>query len=82
MRAHLVGRGLLLASVAVLAGGAVSYAVRHRRPRVAVVPVEFPEIQRGATPDEVLDAAVEYTFPASDPIAIGESYAAALRRLR
>lgn len=82
MRAKLVGRSLLFASVAVLAGGAISYAVRHRRPRVAVIPAEFPQIRRGATPDEVLDAAVEYTFPASDPIAIGDSYAAALRRLR
>jgi len=82
MRANLVGRSLVFASVAVLAGGAVSYAARHRRPRVAVLPVEYPEIERGATPDEVLDVAIEYTFPASDPIAIGESYAAALRRFR
>jgi hypothetical protein len=27
-----------------------------------------------ATPEEVLDVAVEYTFPASDPIAIEDAY--------
>ena len=31
-------------------------------------------IAADATPEEVLDVAVEYTFPASDPIAIEDAY--------
>jgi hypothetical protein len=30
--------------------------------------------------EELLDAAVEHTFPASDPIAVASAYAAARRR--
>jgi hypothetical protein len=36
--------------------------------------VDAPLIAPDATPDEVLDVAVEYTFPASDPIAIEVAY--------
>jgi hypothetical protein len=42
--------------------------------------VDEPVIEPDASPDDVLDVAIEYTFPASDPIAIGDSYAARLRR--
>lgn len=42
--------------------------------------VEPPEIGPDATPDEVLDAAIQYTFPASDPIAIETAYRMAARR--
>jgi molybdopterin biosynthesis enzyme len=88
MRAYPVGRSLVYASVAVLATAAVSYVAKHRRARVAVVGsltnaneiVDSPEIPPDASPDEVLDVAVEYTFPASDPIAIVDCYTAALRR--
>lgn len=77
-----------MVSAAVLVTGAVSYAFRHRRPRVAVLgsqtnasgALDSPQISPGASADEVLDVAVEYTFPASDPIAVYDAYAAALRR--
>jgi hypothetical protein len=88
MRAQLLGRSLICVSVAILATGAVSYAARRRKARVAVLGsltsandfVDFPEIPPDASPDEVLDVAVQYTFPASDPIAIDSAYTAALRR--
>ena len=88
MPARLVGRSLLFVSVAVLATGAISYAARRRRPRIAALGsltsasevVDSPEIPPGASPDEVLDVAVQYTFPASDPIAIEDAYTAALRQ--
>jgi hypothetical protein len=79
--------------MALAASAAASFALLYlyktrRRPRVAVIgsqtnasdAVDQPQILPGATPDDVLDVAVEYTFPASDPIAITDSYAAALRR--
>ncbi len=37
--------------------------------------VEMPQVRAGDDADEVLDVAVEHTFPASDPIAIDTSYA-------
>lgn len=36
--------------------------------------VEAAEIGPESTPDDVLDAAIEYTFPASDPIAVETAY--------
>ena len=42
--------------------------------------VDEPVIEPDDSPDEVLDVAIEYTFPASDPIAIRDAYAARLRR--
>ena len=43
-------------------------------------PTELPGIEPDATPDEILDVAVEYTFPASDPIAVETAYRRAARR--
>jgi hypothetical protein len=42
--------------------------------------IETPVIERDASADEVLDVAVQYTFPASDPIAIEKAYEARLKR--
>lgn len=42
--------------------------------------LDAPEIGPESTPDEVLDAAIEYTFPASDPIAVETAYRMAARR--
>jgi hypothetical protein len=42
--------------------------------------VDSPMIERDDSADEVLDVAIEYTFPASDPIAIAHAYASRLRR--
>jgi hypothetical protein len=36
--------------------------------------VDLPFIGPDSSPEEVLDVAVEYTFPASDPIAIEDAY--------
>lgn len=36
--------------------------------------VDAPMIEPDDTPEDVLDVAVEYTFPASDPIAIVDAY--------
>jgi hypothetical protein len=41
---------------------------------------ETPELGPAPSPDELLDAAVEFTFPASDPIAIASAYETALQR--
>jgi hypothetical protein len=38
------------------------------------------ELSPDATPDELLDAAVQYTFPASDPIAVETAYRLAAGR--
>jgi hypothetical protein len=43
--------------------------------------VDAPVIEPGDSADEVLDVAVEYTFPASDPISVEQAYKARLRRL-
>jgi hypothetical protein len=39
-----------------------------------------PELGPAPSPDDLLDAAVEFTFPASDPIAIADAYESARRR--
>ncbi|HEV3410336.1 MAG TPA: hypothetical protein VG095_08580 [Chthoniobacterales bacterium] len=41
--------------------------------------VDAPTIEPGDSADEVLDVAVQYTFPASDPIAITHAYESALK---
>lgn len=40
----------------------------------------LPALGAEPGPEEVLDAAIEYTFPASDPIAIQESFRHACER--
>ena len=42
--------------------------------------VDSPGLRPDATPDEVLDAGVEYTFPASDPVSVESAYRDADRR--
>jgi hypothetical protein len=42
--------------------------------------MDTPELGPAPSPEELLDAAVEFTFPASDPIAIDNAYEAARRR--
>jgi hypothetical protein len=44
------------------------------------VPPEPPDLGPRPSPERVLDVAIEYTFPASDPIAIENAYEAARRR--
>lgn len=44
--------------------------------------IDAPELPPDASPDEVLDAGVEYSFPASDPISIESAYRHAARRER
>jgi hypothetical protein len=41
--------------------------------------IDAPIIERDDSADKVLDVAIEYTFPASDPISITHSYAKRLR---
>jgi hypothetical protein len=53
-----------------------SAAVARRRRNI-----DAPVIEPGDSADEVLDVAVEYTFPASDPISVEQAYKARLRRL-
>lgn len=73
--------------IAVLAAGALgAYSIyRSRRreqqmldragsPTNASEAVDCVEIRPDADADEVLDAAVEQTFPASDPISIDSAY--------
>lgn len=42
--------------------------------------IDSPQIEPDATPDDILDVAVEYTFPASDPISVETAYRMALRK--
>jgi hypothetical protein len=68
---------VLVASAVALAIYALARpAVRksYGSPTNASDAVDAPEIKPGATPDEVLDVGVEYTFPASDPIAVETAY--------
>ncbi len=50
-----------------------------RRNRVGKV-VEPPELGPAPSPEKLLDVAIEYTFPASDPIAVESAFATARRR--
>jgi hypothetical protein len=36
--------------------------------------VSAPVLEPGASAERVLDVAIEYTFPASDPLAIQDAY--------
>lgn len=42
--------------------------------------VDSPELSADATPEEVLDAGIEFTFPASDPVSVESAYRFAARR--
>lgn len=42
--------------------------------------IDTPEIGPDSTPDEVLDAGIEYTFPASDPVSVELAYRMAARK--
>jgi hypothetical protein len=73
--------GLMLSAVLLLACAALIYVVPRRRAQRVVGSntnateiVDLPFIAPDASPEEVLDVAVEYTFPASDPIAIEDAY--------
>ncbi|HJY79085.1 MAG TPA: hypothetical protein VKE95_20750 [Burkholderiales bacterium] len=61
-----------------------SVATRRRRsygfPTNASDAVDAPTIGRDDSPDALLDVAVEYTFPASDPIAVEDAYKSRIRR--
>jgi len=58
-----------------------SIGARRRRrrgygsPTNASDAVDAPAIAPDDSPDALLDVAVEYTFPASDPIAVESAYA-------
>lgn len=63
------------------AGVLCALSQRRRGPRAHIYNgIDAPEIAPDASPDEVLDAAVEYTFPASDPVSIEGAYRDASRR--
>lgn len=47
---------------------------------VAKKPAEQPPLGGHPASEKVLDTAIEYTFPASDPLSIQESYDRACRR--
>jgi hypothetical protein len=76
----LSSRRWILPALLVLACATAVVVARSRRPRSygsntnASDAVDAPMIAPDATPEEVLDVAVEYTFPASDPIAIEDAY--------
>lgn len=69
-------------AILLLASGIALAVYRRSRPRVRksygsqtnAAEVDSPELRPDATPDEVLDAGVEFTFPASDPIAVESAY--------
>jgi hypothetical protein len=67
---------LPIVAAAALAAAVVFVGKRKREPRsigsqsIAHDVVDAPAIAPGATPEELLDAAVQYSFPASDPISI------------
>jgi hypothetical protein len=42
--------------------------------------VDPPELGPAPSPEKLLDVAIEYTFPASDPIAVESAFATARRR--
>ncbi len=72
--------------VAVAAVGLAVYALGktggrkgHGSPASAGA-VDAPELRPDATPEEVLDAGIEYTFPASDPVSVESAYRFAAQR--
>jgi hypothetical protein len=74
------------AKLATLLLAAAIGLVVYRRARPAVRKsyvyqgVDAPELPPDATPEEILDAGVAYTFPASDPVAVETAYRIASRR--
>lgn len=52
----------------------------YRSPTNASDAVDAPSIGIDDPPDALLDLAVEYTFPASDPIAVENAYESRMRR--
>jgi hypothetical protein len=42
--------------------------------------VDAPMIEADASAEDVLDVGVQYTFPASDPVAVAHAYASRLHR--
>lgn len=52
----------------------------HGSPTNAYDAVDAPELRPDATPDEVLDVGIEYTFPASDPVSVESAYRFAAQR--
>lgn len=77
---------LTILAAAALAATLAFAGKRNRAPRstgarsVAYGAVDAPDIAPDATPEELLDAAVQYTFPASDPISIESAYRTAKAR--
>ena len=75
-------------AILLLASGVALAVYRGSRPRVRksygsqtnAADIDAPQLAFDATPDEVLDAGVEYTFPASDPISVESAYRDAERR--
>jgi hypothetical protein len=69
-----------------IACAAAVYVAYRRRPVTygsntnASDAVDAPFIAWDASADEVLDVGVEYTFPASDPVAISTAYQARLKK--
>ena len=58
------------------AGGRKGYGSPIYASRAA----DAPELRPDATPEEVLDAGIEYTFPASDPVSVESAYRFAAQR--
>ena len=81
-----VARRLSYAAAALVAAAAVIYVFSQRRPTShgsttnASDARSAPLLAADATAEEILDAAVEYTFPASDPISIEHAYETALSK--
>ena len=79
-------RRLTYAASALIAAATVIYVFSRRRwlshgsNTNASDAVSAPLLAADATAEEVLDVAVQYTFPASDPISIEHAYNAARRK--
>jgi hypothetical protein len=56
--------------------------MRSSRPKQPVQPADTPVLGPSPSSEALLDAAVEYTFPASDPIAIQNAFERAKKRER
>lgn len=71
---------LAILGAATLAVALALVASRNRAPRsigarsTAYAAADAPDIAPDATAEELLDAAVQFTFPASDPISIESAY--------
>ena len=71
---------LAVLGAAALAAALAFVVSRNRAPRstgarsMSYAAADAPDIAPDATAEELLDAAVQYTFPASDPISIETAY--------